>query len=294
MVSASTLLKKFANVNHSVIDSYEFTQNFNGEDILKINLHPYKTYANRCPVCGCRCKVYDRSKCTRMWRALDCGGVIIELYSPTCRVDCPEHGVKTASVPWAFHDSGFTKDFDMMATFLAMNINRSVTAEFLRCDWHTVMRCISRARAYIEPDLKKRYAGLVNIGIDETSYRKGHSYVTVVVNHDTNTVVWCAPGHSTEVLSRFFEELTQEQRLNIKCVSGDGAKWIDACIEKYIPHAWRCVDSFHVVTWAMEALNELRKESWRDAYSNQKKLTLELKRGNGRHGKQDKASLKLS
>ena len=209
MVSASTVLKKFANVNHSVIDSYEFTQNVNGEDILKINLHPYKTYANRCPVCGCRCKVYDRSKCTRMWRALDCGGVIIELYSPTCRVDCPEHGVKTASVPWAFHDSGFTKDFDMMATFLAMNINRSVTAEFLRCDWHTVMRCISRARAYIEPDLKKRYAGLVNIGIDETSYRKGHSYVTVVVNHDTNTVVWCAPGHSTEVLSRFFEELTQ-------------------------------------------------------------------------------------
>ena len=50
MVSASTLLKKFANVNHSVIDSYEFTQNLNGEDILKINLHPYKTYANRCPV----------------------------------------------------------------------------------------------------------------------------------------------------------------------------------------------------------------------------------------------------
>lgn len=89
MVSASTLLKKFANVNHSVIDSYEFTQNFNGEDILKINLHPYKTYANRCPVCGCRCKVYDRSKCTRMWRALGCGRVIIELYSPTCRVDCP-------------------------------------------------------------------------------------------------------------------------------------------------------------------------------------------------------------
>ena len=36
MVSASTLLKKFADVNHSVIDSYEFTQNSNGEDILKV------------------------------------------------------------------------------------------------------------------------------------------------------------------------------------------------------------------------------------------------------------------
>jgi len=294
MVSASTLLKKFANVNHSVIDSYEFEQNFQEEVILKINLHPQKAYSNCCPVCGCRCKVYDRSPDTRMWRALDCGGIIIELHSPTCRVKCPLHGVKTASVPWAFHDSGFTKDFDMMATFLAMNINRSVAAEFLRCDWHTVMRCISRARNFLEPDLKKRYEGLENIGIDETSYRKGHSYITVVVNHDTNTVVWCAPGHSTEVLSKFFEELTEEQRQKIKCVSGDGAKWIDACIEKYIPHAKRCVDGFHVVTWAMEALDELRKEAWREAFSNQKALTKEIKRGKGRPSKQDKASKKLS
>lgn len=83
------------------------------------------------------------------------------------------------------------------------------------------MRCISRAREFLEPDLKKRYEELVNIGIDETSYRKGHNYVTVVVNHDTNTVVWCALGHSAETLSKFFEELTQEQRDSIKCVTGD-------------------------------------------------------------------------
>lgn len=58
-------------------------------------------------------------------------------------------------------------------------------------------------------------------------------------------------GHSTEVLSQFFEELTEEHRKNIQSVSGDVAKWIDSCIEKYIPHAKRCVDAFHVVTWAM-------------------------------------------
>ncbi len=181
-----------------------------------------------------------------------------------------------------------------MATFLAMNINRSLAAEFLRCDWHTVMRCISRARNFLEPDLKKRYEGLENIGIDETSYQKGHRYVTVVVNHDTNTVVWCAPGHSKEVLSKFFEELTQEQRLNIKCVSGDGAKWIDSCISEYIPHAKRCVDGFHVVTWAMDALDELRKEAWREALSNQKALAKEIKREKGRPSKLDKAFQKLS
>lgn len=95
-----------------------------------------------------------------------------------------------------------------MATFLAMNINRRVTSELLRCDWLTVMRCVSRTMDYLEPDPKKRYEGLENIGVDETSYRKGHSYVTVVVNHDTNTVVWCSLGHSSEVISKFFENLS--------------------------------------------------------------------------------------
>ena len=119
---------------------------------------------------------------------MDLGGIIVELYSHTQRICCKEHGIKTASVPWAYPSSRFTKDFDMTATFLAMNINRKVASEYLRCDWHTIMRCISRARSVLEPDIKKRYDGLVNIGIDETSYRKGHNYVTTVVNHDTNSI----------------------------------------------------------------------------------------------------------
>ena len=80
--------------------------------------------------------------------------------------------------------------------------------------------------------------------------------------------VWCAPGNSTEVLSKFFDELTEEQRKIIQPVSGDGSKWIDACIEKYIPHAKCCVDSFHVVTWATEGLDELCKEAL-ERYSQQ-------------------------
>ena len=50
----------------------------------------------------------------------------------------------------------------------------------------------------------------------------------------------------------------------------DGARWIDACIKKYIPHATRCVDGFHVVTWAMEALDSVRKDIWRDAQNSYK------------------------
>jgi hypothetical protein len=91
------------------------------------------------PVCGKRGPVYDKSRVYRKWRALDLGSLVVELYSFTKRVCCKEHGIKTASVPWAYSGSMFTKDFDMTATFLAMNINKKVAAEYLKCDWHTIM-----------------------------------------------------------------------------------------------------------------------------------------------------------
>ena len=63
----------------------------------------------------------------------------------------------------------------------------------------------------------------MNIGIDETSYKKGHKYITVIVNHDTNTVVWAAKGHGKTVLEPFFKRLDTKQRSKIRLVSGDGA-----------------------------------------------------------------------
>ena len=210
MVSIAKIFKAILNVNNVVIDNIELAVTDNGVKVLKIDLHPTKAHANRCPHCGKRYPVYDRSLTKRKWRALDFGGMVVELYYATQRVCCKEHGVVVASVPWAFHDSGFTKDFDLQATYIALNINKSVAASYMRCDWKTIMRCISRARAYLEPNIDDRLNNLVNIGIDETSYRKGHNYVTVVVNHDTNTVVWVGEGHSTETLSKFFEKLTPE------------------------------------------------------------------------------------
>ena len=121
-------------------NSYEFVTDDNGVTTLKVFVRPHKHHSNLCPICGKKCSVYDRNQHCRKWRDLDSSnGTIVEIYSQTQRICCPEHGVKTASVPWAFSDSGFTKNFDLMATFLAMNINRSVAAQYLRCDWHTIM-----------------------------------------------------------------------------------------------------------------------------------------------------------
>ena len=60
--------------------------------------------------------------------------------------------------------------------------------------------------------------------------------------------------------------LTQEQRASIRCVSADGAQWIASCVEKYCPNAQRCIDPFHVVSWATDALDQVRREAWSQAH----------------------------
>ena len=152
---------------------------------------------------------------------------------------------------------------------------------------------MSRALHDLEPERSRRLNGLVNIGIDETSYQKGHKYITVVVNHDTNTVVWVADGHGKSVLEQFYKGLTDEQLASIKVVTGDGARWITDCVNEFTPECERCVDPFHVVEWAMKALDEVRKDRWRAAYAKSQKLSGENPQKRGRPKADDKVAAKV-
>lgn len=258
MTSANNLLKNLIGVKNIVITDCRTYDDSNGVRHLAIAARPDHWNANKCPCCGRkRLPRYDQpAKNLRSWRCLDLGGVLVEIVSHTHRVVCPEHGIVTADVPWAYPNSGFTKAFDMTAAWLAKYLPRSAVANYMRIDWKTVGNCISRSLRDLEPDLSKRLDGLVRIGIDETSYCKGQKYITVIVNHDTNMVVWAAERHGKDVLTQFYEQLTDEQKATIKVVTGDGARWITDCVNEFTPDCIRCVDPFHVVEWAMEALDK--------------------------------------
>lgn len=181
------------------------------------------------------------------------------------RVYCPDHGVVTSAVPWARRDSSFTYEFEHMVAWLSLNCSRKVVSAFMRIAWNTVGPIISRVKEDVDFDPSKRFDGLVNIGVDETSYKKGHKYITVIVNHDDGKVIWLHEGHGKAVFTEFFKALTKEQLASIKLISGDGAKWIQACMDDFCPDAKRCIDPFHVVQWAMEALDKVRTQAVKDA-----------------------------
>ena len=220
MASADTLCKKLLNVKNTVVESHDFYSDKDGVVHLRIKAW----HRDDCPFCGRRCPGYDRPvKNRKVWRGLDFGGILVEIEADTHRIHCPEHGVVTAAVPWAYPGSSFTRDFDLTVTWLAEYLSRSAVANYMRIDWQTIGSCISRSLHDLEPERAKRLDGLVNIGIDETSYRKGHKYITVVVNHDTNTVVWVGNGHGKSVQEQFYKALSDEQLASIKVVTGDGA-----------------------------------------------------------------------
>lgn len=201
---------------------------------------------------------------------MDFGSCGVFIVADVHRVQCPEHGVHTEMVPWAYHNSNFTKEFEKQVAYMALRLNKKEVSKLMRISWNTVGPVLSRTKNKLEPDSSVRFKNLTRIGIDETSYKKGHKYVTVVTDHDTNQVVWVGEGTGKVVLEKFFKLLTKEQRNHIKLVSADGAKWIKSCIEEYCPNAERCIDGFHVVSWAVDAMDAMRKEVWHQALKKDK------------------------
>ncbi len=106
---------------------------------------------------------------------------------------------------------------------------------------------------------------LRRIGIDEISYKKGHRYLLVVVDHDWGRLVWAAPGRDKKTLRAFFDLLGDDRCTKVRLVSADAAEWIDEVVAERCKRAVVCTDGFHVVQWATDALDEVRREVWNTA-----------------------------
>ena len=273
-------IKTILNVKHTCI--YKVTML--ADTSIMIEVHATKGEQCRCGICGKKSKFYDNgNEGARTWRACDWAGHKVILVGPSCRVNCKEHGVVTCRFPWARHGSRFTRKFEELTAWMAVNCSRVAVAAFMRISWNTVGPIIERVEKDLAINPNARFDNLVRIGVDETSYRKGHKYITTVVNHDTGNVIWVARGHGKTIFEQFFKLLTPEQRNSIQLVSGDGAKWIDECIKEYCPNANRCVDPFHVIEWAMDALDSVRVDAWREAKAATKEQP-KAKRGRPRKG----------
>ncbi|MDP1795169.1 MAG: ISL3 family transposase [Acidimicrobiales bacterium] len=257
----SSVWEHACGLTRTVVENVEFDDD---AEAIVVAVRPVARARGRCGHCGRRSPAYDHGEGRRRWRALDLGTtkVFIEAHAP--RVRCRTHGVVVASVPWARHDAGHTRDFDDQAAWLAVRTSKSAVCELLRVAWRTVGSIVTRVNADIDARVD-RLDGLQRIGIDEISYKRGHRYLIVVVDHDTGRLVWVGPGRNDAALNVFFDELGDERAAALTHVSADMADWIARVVARRAPNAVRCADAFHVVAWAIDALDAERRRAWNEA-----------------------------
>jgi transposase len=255
------LWARLLGVERAVVEAVELDE---GEDALVCHVRAWKRERGRCGECGRRCPGYDSGEGRRRWRALDLGTVRAYLEADAPRVKCPVHGVIVAAVPWARHRAGHTRAFDDQVAWLAVATSKSAVCALMRIAWRTAGSVVTRVCADVDA-VTDRFAGLRRIGIDEISFRKGRKYLIVVVDHDSGRLVWAAEGRSEKALGKFFTALGEDRCKLITHVSADSADWIGRAVTRACPGAVRCADPFHVVKWAGEALDEVRRQFWRAA-----------------------------
>jgi transposase len=228
-----------------------------------VRVRPRREHRQRCPYCAVRCPGYDAGAGARRWRTHDLGLVRAFIEAQVPRVECAAHGVVVAYVPWARHGSGFTSTFENTIAWLAVRTDKTTLSGLMRIAWRTVGAIVERVCAEAR-ESRPPLVGIRRIGVDEVSYRKGHRYLTVVVDHDTGRLLWAQPGRDEKTLREFFQALGADGRAAIQLVSADAAAWIGNVVREQCPQAILCIDPFHVVAWATKAVDEVRRTMWNE------------------------------
>jgi len=171
--------------------------------------------------------------------------------------------VVVAGVPWARPGARHTRAFEQLAAWCAVEMSASAASRLLRCSWRTIGSMVTRVAADMRAG-DDGLDGLRRIGMDEISYRRGHRYLFVVVDHDQRRLVWAADRANQASVHAFFDALGPERTAQLTHLSADGAKWLADVIAVRAPHVVVCADPFHVVRWAMDALDEVRRHTWNE------------------------------
>ena len=255
----SSVWRRLLGVENVIIEGVRLE----AEDLV-VEVRLDRRQRNRCGRCGQRRTRYDAGEGRRRWRALDLGTIRAFVEAEAPRVSCPRHGVVVAQVPWAEHNARFTRAFEEQIAWLAVECSKTAVTALMRIAWRSIGPLLVRVtRRRLQGT--DRLAGLRRIGIDEISFRKGQRYLIVIVDHDRQQLVWAREGRDERTLWQFFDELGAERCAAITHVSADAASWIANVVAARCPQAVQCLDPFHVVAWATQAIDELRRELWNAA-----------------------------
>ncbi len=214
-----------------------------------------------CSGCGKRRRLRDRLS-TRRWKHVPLWGIGVTIVYRPARVKCRQCGVKVEKLPWATGKSPLADPLILVLATWARLLAWQVVAKLFGVSWNTVKAAVGRA---VEFGLREREeGGVLYVGIDEISRRRGHIYHTQVYDLSQKRLLWSGEGREADTLRRFFDEWGPEKTAAIKAFCCDMWNPYAEVIGEKAPNALIVFDKFHLVRHLLAAVNDVRKAEVRE------------------------------
>lgn len=215
-----------------------------------------------CPECGTEAPGYDSRE--RRWRHLDTCQYRTILAAEVPRCNCPDHGVHQVGVPWGEPGSRFTALFEAVVIDWLKVTSTAAVVRNMGLTWDQVDGIMQRA---VRRGLERREAASPTaLGVDETSFKRRHDYVTVVQDQHSGHVLHVADGRGRAALDAFYEGLDDDQLAGIESVAMDMHQpYIQSTLD-HVPEARQKIafDKFHIAKHLGDAVDKVRRQEHRE------------------------------
>jgi len=210
-----------------------------------------------CPECGRACHLHDHAP-ERQWRHLDAMGFETVLRARVPRTKCPEHGIKSAAIPWALPHCRFTLAFEaMVIEVVKACASVQAACELLHLEWkhvHSIMeRAVQRGMA------RRSVEGLKAVGFDEKSFKRGQSFISHMCDLRQPRVLEVVEGRDQECARALWKSLPEEVSSRVEDAVMDMSAGFAAAARIEAPQARVTYDKYHVVSHLNKAVDQIRR-----------------------------------
>jgi transposase len=213
-----------------------------------------------CPECGQRCPRYDGR--VRRWRHLDTMQFETMLIAEVPRSKCQTHGVLQVRVPWAEENSRFTALFECLVIDWLKEASIVAVSRLLGLSWDEAAgiqeRAVRRGLA------RRRNQATPALGIDETSFKKRHEYVSVICDLKRAKVLHVLDGRGKEPVVAYFKAMPKKIKSAIEAVTMDMWEPFISAVSEQLPQAAIAFDRFHIAKHLNDAVDKVRRSEHRE------------------------------
>ena len=239
---------------------------FNEEEpAIHIHVGVDKTAALCCPVCGAPTKRYGYEPKERVWRHANCLFYPCYVHCKRPRVLCDKCGTVQVNAPFERKNSRFTLLFEGYALLLLQDVPRARASRLLRCDEKSLAAILT----YWVHDAVNRMdlSDTCSIAMDETSFRRGHKYVTIAIDAVRHRVFDVEPGRDKTTVKNVGKKLERNggNTKSVNSVTSDMSASYLSAVREVFPNAKQTIDKFHVKQVLLKALDTVRKDEQKES-----------------------------